>query len=88
MHHRKKEHVQSVPDFKKASSGTCWFGDKNCWFLHKPVHKTNENKNNENHDGNLYNQEIIRKIFNILETFTHRIMQLEHTSEVRNIEMQ
>lgn len=85
MHHRKKEHVQSVPDCKKASNGTCWFGDKNCWFLHNPVHKINENKNNKNQeDGNLYNQEIIRKIFDMMETFTHRIMQLENKSEVRN----
>ena len=34
--------------------------------------------NNENPNENLYNDEIIRKIFDMMGNFTHRIVQVEN----------
>lgn len=76
MHHRKLEHAQSVPHCKKANSGTCWFGARNCWFLHE-ADTSIQNGNKENLNGNNYNEEVIQKIFDMMETFTTRIVQLE-----------
>ena len=40
--------------------------------------KPKENENIEKPNGNLYNDEIIRKIFDMMENFTDRIVQVEN----------
>lgn len=77
MCHRKKQHVQAVPYCNKASSGKCIFGNENCWFQHNEIKKSEENENNEKTNQNLYNDEIIRKMFDMMESFTHRIVEME-----------
>jgi hypothetical protein len=52
----------------------CIFGDANGWFQHKEIKKYEENENNEN-NKNLYKDEIIRKMFDVMENFTHRIVE-------------
>ena len=73
MHHRKLEHEQTVPHCKKASSWTCWFGSRKCWFLHEKD-TLNQNGNEEKLNGKKYNEEVIQKIFDMMETFTTRIV--------------
>ena len=34
MEHKKKDHLEKVSLCWKYSSGTCEFGDLNCWFSH------------------------------------------------------
>ena len=75
MRHRKKEHVLAVSLCNKASSGNCVFGEENCWFQHGEINKFHEKEKNEN--GELYNNEIIRKIFDIMESFAQRIGDME-----------
>ena len=78
MQHRKKEHVRAIPHCNNASSGKCLFGAENCWFQHSEIDKRNEHENNEKTNGNLYNDEIIRKIFDMMENFTQRIVDIEN----------
>ena len=76
MHHRKKQHAQNVPLCKNALKGTCHFGVKNCWFNHNENESMNENGSKEN--SNDMNQEVIGKLFEMMEKFTHRIVQIEN----------
>ena len=62
----------SVAICNKGSSGECIFGKENCWFQHSEMDKANGNgiENNENEDdrnGNLYNNELIKQIFDMME---------------------
>jgi hypothetical protein len=77
MSHRKRKHVQAVSHCNKASSGNCIFGEGNYWFLHGEKNKSYENENKENANGNIYNDEMIRKIFDMMDSFTHKIVDIE-----------
>ena len=55
---------------------TCHFGVKNCWFNHNENESMNENGSKEN--SNDMNQEVIGKLFEMMEKFTHRIVQIEN----------
>ena len=81
MHHRKSVHYQEVPRCSKSLIGTCWFGPKTCWFHHEEVEKINESGNNEN------KEEMIEKIFNMMEVFTQRILKLENDNQMKNNQM-
>ena len=80
MQHRKKEHVQNVFFCKNALKGTCRFGAKKCWFNHSDNEITytsgNENENGENLQN--MNQEMMEKLFEMMEKFTQRIIQIEN----------
>ena len=80
MHHRKQDHKESVPQCKKGMGGTCWFGPKNCWFQHEERQISNENGNNKEEMNEAImntNQEVIEKIFDMMEKFTKRILLIE-----------
>ena len=80
MQHRTKEHVQNVFFCKNALKGTCRFGAKKCWFNHSDNEITytsgNENENGENLQN--MNQEMMEKLFEMMEKFTQRIIQIEN----------
>ena len=71
MKHRKEEHPQFVPNCRKETNGTCQFGAHNCWFKHIEIENSNEHTNIDK------NQELIGKLFNMVEKFTQRILELE-----------
>lgn len=71
MHHKKKEHSQTVPQCKNESSGTCRFGIMNCWFNHCENEQTNFYENHQNN-------EVIEKLFSMMEIFTKRIVDIEN----------
>ena len=71
MKHRRNEHIESVPLCRDASNGTCHFGNMKCWFNHEDVENLNEN-------GNNVNQEVVDKIFDMMENFTQRILEIEN----------
>ena len=79
MQHRKRNHVLAVAYCNKATSGNCIFGQENCWFQHGE-----KNKNKEKPNGSLYKDEIIRKIFDMMESFTQRIVEVEKTTKDMN----
>ena len=76
MKHRRHEHVESVPLCRDASNGSCQFGKVKCWFNHQEEEIPNGNRNMEN--GMNVNQEVIDKIFDMMENFTRRIMEIEN----------
>ena len=56
MHHRKKEHSETVPKCKDEY-GTCQFGITKCWFKHDEHRTINTHENTENLIEN--NQDVI-----------------------------
>ena len=84
MHHRKHEHVKEVPQCTKSANGTCWFDAKTCWFHHEEIERTNDKRNGDELKNNIYNEEMIEKIFNMMEVFTQRILKLESDKEMSN----
>ena len=78
MHHRKKEHTKNVPFCKNALKGSCHFGVKNCWFNHNENDISNINENGSGENLNDMNQEMIGKLFEMMEKFTQRIVQIEN----------
>ena len=72
MHHRKQEHNKNVPICKNELNGTCQI--QNCWYNHSEIKMSDEN----NEDLSNQNQEIITKLFEMMETFTQRLVQIEN----------
>ena len=84
MHHRKREHIQEVPQCTKSKNGTCWFSAKTCWFHHEEIERMNDNGNDDKVRNNIYNEEMIGKMFNMMEVFTQRILKLENDKQMPN----
>ena len=80
MQHRKKDHVQNVVFCKNALKGTCHFGAKNCWFNHhdNEITYTSENETENGEYLQNTNQEMMEKLFEMMEKFTQRIIQIEN----------
>ena len=81
MHHRKKEHAQILAFCKNDLKGTCHFGVNNCWFNHNENENGNKNENgnrNRENNSNDMNPEVIGKLFEMMEKFTQRIVQIEN----------
>jgi hypothetical protein len=78
QHHKKKEHITSIPVCRNESKNTCWYGAEKCWFRHLETDSWNQ-QNSFNQ-----NQEMTAKIFNMMETFTKRILQIENQMEMTN----
>ena len=72
LKHKKIEHVTSVEECKNGKSNSCKYGDQNCWYRHNS--QTNSKENN-------VNQEVIEKLFNMMEKFTERIFNLENQTK-------
>ena len=72
-YHLKREHVRSTPQCNKT---ICKYGAEKCWFLHT------ENEAQENNLNK--NCEITSKLFDMMETFTNRIMKIEKRIEITN----
>ena len=74
MHHKKAKHRNFVPCCRNNLQGTCWFDETKCWFTHDD---TKESDKSENDKEKTEKKEIMEKIFNMMETFTKRIMKIE-----------
>ena len=76
--HRKKEHKDLVVPCRNMLKGTCKFGKSKCWFNHDNLENSNESEENEN--SNKENNDVIQKIFEMMETMTERIVQMEESN--------
>ena len=74
LNHKKMEHVTSVQQCKHEKRNSCPYGAKKCWYLHSLP---------ENNGINNVNQEVIEKIFNMMEQFTKRILTLENQTALQ-----
>ena len=52
------------------------FGRMKCWFNHEEYESSNDIRNEENATN--VNQEVIDKIFDMMENFTKRIIEIEN----------
>ena len=75
--HKKQKHQRLVPQCKNNKNGACKYGEKFCWFSH--------NENKENNEDIIIEQniveknEVIERLFDIVESMTKRISELENT---------
>ena len=74
--HKKEKHPSLVPMCNNALKGQCEFGEKYCWFIHKENEIKQDDTKNEvqNIDEN---NEVLERLFNIVEKNSDRINQLE-----------
>ena len=75
MRHRKLEHTRKVKQCKNDTNGGCLYGSKSCWFNHTDMQ--NKSENNPNVNINNETNDIIKKLFDMMENFGTRIMNLE-----------
>ena len=76
MKHKKEQHIEIIPICKNSKNGSCMFGPLNCWFNHTNIHE-----NQKNHINNdMENNEMIRKLFDMMEKFTNRLMKIENST--------
>ena len=70
MKHRKSEHVKVI---KKCKNYDACIFKKECWYTHEDIdgHQQENNDKNEN---------IIQKLFEVVEKFTEKVTRLEKIS--------
>ena len=78
MQHSKQHHLETVLTCRDAFSGTCQFGRVKCLFNHDETDSSNAKRNTENANNDNVNQEVLDKMFNMMENFTQWIMELEN----------
>ena len=72
LNHKKNDYSFSIQQCKHEKSNACKYGAQKCWYRH--ISQTN---NEETH----VNEEVIEKLFSMMEQFTKRIMNLENQSK-------
>ena len=77
MHHKKNDHSKNIPICREALNGTCRFGKMNCWYNHENENVTENGNENVNENGN-GNEEVFDKLFDMMEKFTQRIVNIEN----------
>ena len=75
LKHRKINHENTVPACKKLKSGKCPYGSEKCFFKHKKDETVKEQDNEIN--DKFENNEVVQKIFKMMETMTKRITDIE-----------
>ena len=75
MKHRKKEHRRKVPQCKNETNGCCQYGSTFCWFIHSDMNESESGNLNvsQNDDKN----ELIKKLFDMMENFARRLLEIE-----------
>ena len=74
--HRKIYHEETVPECKNYKNGECSYGQEKRWFKHDRNDENIVEKENRMEE-NLVNDEIVQKIFKMMETMTKRINCME-----------
>ena len=80
LQHRKKDHRDSVPSCKNEKSGTCKYGNANCWFNHDENEDISKKENNEKQNEN---KEVIEKIFQMMEKYTQQIVNMKEMDDLK-----
>ena len=75
LKHRKRFHEENVPACKNEKNGTCTYGNQNCWFKHSEYE--DKNKNEENENSKIEKDEVVQRLFQMMEKLTERIFQIE-----------
>ena len=78
LHHRKNQHKESVQNCRNMVSDTCKYGNEKCWFNHGDSIDTTEDENNKK-----VNEEVIEKIFQMMEKFTQQIVEIKEINNLK-----
>ena len=75
LNHKKRNHENSVKKCKNMNNGSCKYGDERCWFKHTDQTKMKENEETET----IFNEknEVVQKLFMMMEKMTEQIFQME-----------
>jgi hypothetical protein len=77
LQHRKNNHLESVQTCSNMISGFCKYGSEKCWFKH------DKNDNNDNNEKQNDNEEVIEKIFQMMEKFIHQIVDIKEINNLK-----
>ena len=80
LQHRKTTHIDSVQTCNNLISGFCKYGSENCWFKHGDLADNAQKDNNEKLDGN---EDVIEKIFQMMEKYTHQIIEIKEINNLK-----
>ena len=61
-----------------ARTNTCKYGSERCWFHHGDLIDTTKDKNSKN-----VNEELIEKIFQMMEKFTQQIVNMKEINNLK-----
>lgn len=75
MYHRKKEHIEIVPQCKNGEA--CQFEVSKCWYIHIQSEYEKHKEKNDTKNENEYNQNM-QNLINMVEILTKRINDLEN----------
>jgi hypothetical protein len=78
MSHERKNMGKKSHNVKNERNGFCQYGPKFCWFIHTDLDKISEN-DSENVNQN-DTKEIIKKLFDMMEHFARRLLEIENSS--------
>jgi hypothetical protein len=67
---------EHVPACRNSANKNCWYGPEKCWFRHEESEANHKQKNAINE-----NETITVKIFDMMENFTKKIMEIENKME-------
>ena len=75
--------IGTVATCRNYENNCCTFGSMSCWFKHDDIHENvkndNVNENVKNDDVNENeNHEVVKKLFDMMESFSCRLVQIEN----------
>ena len=76
LHHRKKNHKESIQTCKNLESGKCKYGNDKCWFNHG-------DPNNISEDEKKMGADVTEKIFQMMEKFTQQMVEMKMTNNLK-----
>ena len=81
LQHRKQKHIDSVQSCRNMVSGACKYGIEKCWFNHSEFTKnTSMNENDEKLNDN---EEVVEKIFKMMEKFTQPLVEIKKINNLK-----
>ena len=72
LRHKKQEHGHLVPMCRNGENSKCIYGIQNCWYKHDDIEMDFSSGNSTKE-----NNEVIEKVFGMLEQMTKRILEIE-----------
>jgi hypothetical protein len=73
LRHKKEDHGHLVQMCRNEVNGKCIYGSQDCWFRHDIRESAFESETSRNEKN-----EVIEKVFGMLEKMTQRILQIEN----------
>ena len=80
LHHRKNTQIDSVQTCRNIISGFCKYGSENCRFKHGDFANNAKNENIEKVNDT---EEVIEKIFQMVEKITQQIMEIREINKLK-----